>query len=368
MLAAELFGISKPADIEARWRRLEAVTPCSVFTSWTWVSAWLTRALQSHAVLAACVREGADTVALGLFVRSWGIERGVLVRRLHLHAVGRSEEDQVHVEFNGLLCDPRSLERVWPVLLAALENGSGSTWDQLEIPGAMECRQYENAAKSIAALVTSSAVPAPYVDLEPLRANSLRFVDVLSRKTRYDIRRAQSEYERAFGPAVLSVAVSEQQALEWLDELARLNERRQASLGARSSFSNPYFREFHRRIVRAGCAAHQAILLRATAGSVVVGYLYVLTDTRAAYLYQSGYDYDLLDGAGMPGYLCLPLAIEHFRVTERRYFEFLGGQELYKRKLSNGERTMHHVRLRRRTLPMRMVRLVESLAQKLRRP
>jgi CelD/BcsL family acetyltransferase involved in cellulose biosynthesis len=367
MVTVEVSKILDSDALESDWRRLEAEVACGVFTTWTWVGTWLRRALRDRSAVLVRAKAVDRTIALGIFVRSWGFFRGVPVRRMHLHAVGRTREDQVHIEFNSLVCDPARLPVVLPAVVRELACHETLVWDHLVVSGATDFRPYQSAANEVGAAFLVSAVPAPYVDLNKLRSHGATYVGALNRKVRYDVRRAIGAYTASLGAPVIETAGSAAEALLWLEQLALLNRRRQSALGAHSSFASAYFLNFHRDLVERSWPTPNVALLRVIAGSTVIGYLYLLLDGRSAYLYQCGYDYSLLENRGQPGYACLPLAIEYALAHGYETFEFLGGPELYKRKLSNAVRSMYYLTIRQRTLLGRLAGLAETLGRRLKR-
>jgi CelD/BcsL family acetyltransferase involved in cellulose biosynthesis len=89
--------------------------------------------------------------------------------------------------------------------------------------------------------------------------------------------------------------------------------------------------------------AGEVDLLRITAGSSTVGYLYNFIHRGRVYAYQSGFDYAGAGAHEKPGLTCHRLAIEHYLSEGMDSYDFLAGEDRYKASLANTSTDLHWV-------------------------
>ena len=158
------------------------------------------------------------------------------------------------------------------------------------------------------------------------------------------------EYER-FGTLALESATTPEQAEAFLSRLIGLHQAYWQGKGLPGAFANPFFVQFHTRLVRSrfGDGAIQLLVLRA--GDRIVGYLYNFVDRGRVYNYQSGYNYDLCaKPSGRPGLVAHALAVEFNRAQGHLRYEFMAGDSQYKQALGIGSTEMVWLVAQRRRL------------------
>ena len=206
------------------------------------------------------------------------------------------------------------------------------------------------AAKQAGAVVSHLPRPSPFVDLRAIPEGA-GYLDALSRNTRQQLRRSA----RAYGATRLERAATPLQALEFLDALAALHTASWQARGQPGAFAQPAFVRFHRDLSAQGTMSGAVDLLRVTAGTGVVGYLYNLRAAGWVCAYQGGFDYKDPPPHGRPGLLCHHLAIEAARAQGDTAYCFLAGDGRYKDSLSNARGTLHWLRLLPRWHPRALI-------------
>lgn len=309
------------------WTRLEASVPASFFQGWTWVGCLAEERYPDPVVLRA-ERDGV-LVGLALFNRRQGV--------LHLAESGDPARDRPFTEHNGPLAAD-------PAVAAALLRAAWA------VPG-MRGLVLGGVPPSLAAAAGGAEIrrqdrPAPTLDLAALRAAGGELLPRLSANTRQQIRRSDRFYaagealrlERAEGAAALDA---------WFPEILRLHEASWQRRGQAGAFATPWLTRFHRCLMERALAAGQLDLLRITGGRGLVGLLYNLRFRGVVYAYQSA----LADPAGQPqarpGLTCHALAIAEALRRGDRIYDFLAGDQRYKRSFSDGGVTLAWVELAR---------------------
>lgn len=310
------------AALAALWCGLEAEAgPIPPFRAWTWVGClaeerftdpWLVRA-----------EAGGRTIGLALFNRRGG--------RLALTESGDRVLDAPFVEHNGPLVVAGTGAEVAAMLMCAAW-GLGAR--RLVLSGVEEGL----AAAAGGVALRRQTRPAPFVDLDRVRQGGDPLAH-LSANARGQIRRSLRRFAEA-GEVVLARAESESEALAWLDALIALHQRSWQARGKPGAFADPFMRRFHRALVARALPHGEVDLLRLSAGERVLGYLYNLRRDGHVCAYQSGFDPAAADSHRKPGLVAHLLAIGRAAEEGAGLYDFLAGEDRYKRSLATGSRDL----------------------------
>jgi len=316
----------------ARWRKLEAAADPSAFQTWAWVGCNAAERFPDPLLAEAHDAEGLVAIAL------WNRRRSRLAGdTLWLHESGDPALDAVFTEHNDPLLARRAPDGLLAAMLqAALQPRDGRA-PRLMLSGIGSATR-DAALQSGAAVHPIAVRVAPYVDFS-LVPPGVAYIEQLSRNARQQLRRSDRAYAAA-GPLRIERAATAGQAEAFLDALMALHTATWAARGKPGAFATGAIRQFHRCLIQRG-APEMAELLRITAGDRVVGYLYNLVQGGRACAYQSGFDYGAAPPHGKPGLTCHHLAITMHHGRGGLSYDFLGGDDRYKRSLSNAERTLN---------------------------
>lgn len=326
-------------EVERDWRELESRSDRSFFISWSWIGTWLA-ALPSHVRPELLrVQSQGRTVALGVLVRRLLRRHGVLLSRaLFLNCTGDPQLDALTIEYNGLLSE-RGFEQEAAHSSVEFLLSRGD-WDEWFLDGLQDPGRFNRVLESGVRWVSRRHNKCHYVDLEALRRSGGEYLGLLGSKTRHNIRRSMREYE-TLGPLVLECAATPEQACAFLFRLGQLHQAYWQSKGLPGSFANPFFVEFHLRLVRSLFANGSIQLLCLRAGNEIVGYIYNLVDRGRVYNYQSGFNYDLCPKPnGRPGLVAHAYAVEFNRAQGHLCYDFMAGDSEYKQSLGVGSTDM----------------------------
>ena len=303
-------------QLEQEWRALEAQSAGEVFLSWPWIAATLIH--QRADSMLARVTCGSQTIGLGLLG-----QRG----HLYLNETGDAVQDRVMTEYNGLLTRQGCETEAAAAFLAGLGrrdlilSGVRVQWREA-------CRN-----QGLKTRLLRPPQTAPYAMLQTQPDDEL--LAGLTRNSRQQIRRSLRYYEQQ-GPLVLERAQDAPQALDWLDRLEVLHTSSWRQRGKTGAFSDPGFRDFHRRLIAASFAEGLPDLLRLRAGEAVLGYLYTLRWRGIAAAYQSGFRFEE-DAQARPGLVAHLLAMRLYRSEGLSTYRFLAGEARYKTSLATGQ-------------------------------
>lgn len=341
-LSARLTPFDARAGLSADWLDLQRRADCSFFQSWAWIGAWIEEQAEPQRLQILEVHDGNRLVALAaLGSRTLARHGFVRSRALLLHETGAAEEDRVSIEYNSLLSE-RGFEVAAVDAAVRLLAGTLRDWDEVLLSGVEERTigaWREAFARAGCAIVLRQASQSPLVDLDAVRARGSDYLVLLSANTRQQVRRTLRAYAR-LGELRVRAATDSESAKRYLDGLRALHDRRWSEKEQTGAFATEFAQRLHERLVGQGVTDGTVQMLCITAGAEVVGYLYNFVRAGHVYFYQSGFRY--LDSADLrPGLLGHYLAIMHNLECGNRIYDFLAGDQRYKRSLSTASANMY---------------------------
>jgi CelD/BcsL family acetyltransferase involved in cellulose biosynthesis len=353
--------------LQAWWRDLEAKADLTFFTSWSWIGPWLDilpTTLRKHLLIA---KQDGAIVGLGVVVKGRAhLMRAMPVMCWRLHATGIHDIDDLTIEYNGFLLDKRCANKVEQSMLDFLLKRTGIKRFEVSMGNARFADLADPAPKGI--LVRSNFRKSYLVNLERVRDTEGGFLATLSGNTRSQIKRSLNAYQGELGPIRVEPAQSEEQASAFFDELKSLHAQTWSERGKHSGFAtSPVAHRFHMALIANAFGKGEVQLLRISAGTSIVGYLYNFVHRGRVIFYQSGFNYGLLDKHDRPGLVCHALAIEHHGAhAGLHWYDFAAGDYRYKTSLAKHHEVQgSHVFQRDGLLP-RLDAAVRGLVQRVR--
>lgn len=347
------------AELGLRWRDLEQRSAGSFFQSWTWMGCLVAQRFPDPILVEAS--EDGRVVALALFNR---VQRWIGPALLYLGESGNAELDCPYIEQNGVLTEVGREEELTAQCLTRLMSSYDVVLSGIGGPVLA-------AIHRIAGLVAiRRAQASPFVDLRRLRETGADYLTERSANTRQQVRRSDRFYERS-GPIMIQQADSVAAAHAMLDEMATLHQMTWTARGRPGCFARPFFRRFHREILASGVPTGEVMLLKVACGDTPIGILYSFIHRGRVSAYQSGLVYCEHEAQAKPGLTCHHGAIRLALKQGFEIYDFLAGEDRYKRSLADtshqqiwaqiGCRSSAHMWLRqgmrlfRRTEPEAMV-------------
>jgi len=340
-------GVDDFAALGRRWRDLEQRADCSFFQSWTWYGCLAAERFTDPVLVEAT--EGGRTVALALFNR---VRRRFAPPDLHLGESGRADLDCPFIEQNGVLAEAGRAGELTAACLRAV-----ALRHRLILSGI----DHETlaAVRRAADLVWVRRIrSSPALDLARIRQSGSNYLATRSANTREQIGRSARFYERE-GSIETERADSYAVALRMLDELERLHQATWAARGLPGSFATPFFRRFHEALIAEALPRGEASILRISSGKTIIGVLYGFSFRRRMCAYQSGFNYGHPGSPAKPGLTCHRAAIQDALEQGYDRYDFLAGDDRYKRSLGDHAYPQHWVEAG----PFRSPRLLLRKAQ-----
>jgi CelD/BcsL family acetyltransferase involved in cellulose biosynthesis len=363
MIQVQLIDLPDAASLAVDWRALEASSEVSFFTSWSWIGSWLASLPSALRPRLLEARQQGRIVGLALLGQRRSRRHGfVHSRSLHLHSTGEPVHDAIAVEYNGfVVAQPFAAE----ALAAMLDHlvHEVHDWDEVYLPGLAQ--PPAGLAAAAAAGYRSEHKPAFLVDLALVRERHGDYPAVLSQQARYQIRKSEKACAK-LGPIALDAAATTEQALHYLEALKALHQPYWIARGAPGAFASTFANQFHQRLVGTAFERGEIQLLRITLGEQVLGYLYNFVHRGHVFNYQTGIDYSLLEGSVSPGLVCHARAVAHCAALGLEIYDFMAGEQRYKRTMSTRSTDMSWGVLQRKRLQFRAEDALRAVKQRLR--
>lgn len=329
-------------DIERCWTALAGRSPENPFLSDAWLLPWFEQISVHRSpvlvrILDARPGSGDGLMAFGVLHRATIRRRGLFRRtQLYLNEYPLGDNQMV-IEYNGLVCRPGCQGVAWQALMRWLAN-SYAQWDECCF-SAIEPEQTPAIAHAAASLgmvcLIDRCQRAPYGDLREPSWSAVEHAN-LSANRRRQIRRSLALYGQQYGPVTIRVVDALDEFEPFWQAMAACHARLWQARGHRGAFANPVWSEFNRAICRAGLANGTVQLLVITAGETPFGYLYNLVGGRQAFNIQSAFRYEH-DNRLRPGFVCHYLAMQLCHAAGLQKYHYLAGGEDYKVSLSARE-------------------------------
>jgi hypothetical protein len=318
------------------WQQLSAAGAPSYFVSWGWMKTWLDQLPQDIPLQCAVFHQGGIPRA-ACFLGYRRVARQKLFRSTAylLNETGSKRYDQLYIEYNACVANtasPVRFEEMVRLLPGEWEEIYLSGVDEAAFPGSSLSEPVEGCRLNV-----FYRLPSYYVDLHAV-ARGGNYPALLGSSTRSQLNRTYKLY-RERGVIQTHVAGCVGEALTFYEEMKQLHQAAWNARGGPGAFSNPWFDRFHQSLIRNRFEAGEIQLIRVSCGPSVVGILYNLVGDGRVYNYQSGLLYES-DNRIKPGYLCHGEAVLHNASLGRARYEFLGGGEEYKSRLSTGSGVM----------------------------
>ncbi len=350
-----LSSLEDSPALQEQWTELQSRADCSFFQSWGWIDNWIGALPPRLRPRPFEVRLDDRLVGLALLGRRTLWRRGILPSNaLFVSETGDPEFDCITVEHNGFLVD-RALSAT---IVQEATSGLAALklpWDELFISGVARdhVEDYVHGARSTGlCAVVKIEKPDHFVDCEGIRQSGGNYLEVLSRNTRYQIRRAMRAYEE-HAAIEFHVAQTLEQAKMYFDDLRRIHQQYWISKGLKGAFGSPFTLDLHRNLISRRFSNGEIQLAKICVGTNPIGYLYNFVWKGVVSNYQSAFVYDG-DGRLKPGLVSHCCAIQYNIKAGMKTYDLLMGNQRFKQNLATGRDKMAWIVLQKPRIRFRL--------------
>ncbi len=344
-------------QLERDWQALEPLAANSFFISWPWISCWLVSFEPENLAIYRFFDCG-SLIGIGLFSTRIDHRRGVFRSRvLRLHQTGDPDDDQVWVEYNGFLVHREYRERVhqafWEFLSSEAPN-----WDEVFFAGFSAEDRESLVERAGLPAVEHHQSPCLGVDLTQFASDD-DYLASLSKSTRWRVRRSLRGLE-ALGDLAIKEASSVEQSLELFAQAGELHLEK---WGSESGFNNQKFVGFHRKLIEANFSSGKVRLFGLRSNGELLGSFYFFFYEGTVYFYLCGLK-KFEDNNLRPGLVGHYMIIREFIKEGAAYYDFMAGEEQYKRSLGSVRETLHWFFLQRPKMKFQIENGLVALKQR----
>lgn len=316
------------------------------FTSWGWISTWLKSLPKSEKLYFVVAFLNDKPISVFFLSQKRTRLYGILpTKTFYVNSTGNPIWDQLYIEYNSILVIEGEETQI-PSLLSYI---SELSWDELIISGAdqrfIEKFKFTANPEGIYFFIDEEA-NSFFVDLKIVRENNMDFLSLLSANRRSQIRRSIKQYETTGGKIEVKAAQNVEEASFMFEQLVVFHQQEWLSRGLTGAFSNKYLYQFHCDLISSRFGSGEIQLLHIFNKDMTIGYLYNFVYEGRVLLYQSGFNYQAgTANAYRPGVVSHYYAIVYNASQNMLKYDFLAGDDAYKRGLSTGSEKMYWLRL-----------------------
>lgn len=256
-------------------------------------------------------------------------------------------DDATFIEYNSILIDPEitiSLESLLDLLPI-------NSWDEFRMircssiyqPNLILDNEMNNRYK-----ITIKKQKSYYVSLEKIRRNNNDYLALLSQNRRKQINRSIKEYDKMGGIKV-QIAENVDDALKIFDELIELQQKRWADRESKGSLSNEYIINSHKTLISTRIKHGEIQLMKVSTGNHTIGCAYNFVYNGKVLCADSGCNY-LPENYYLPGFVCDYFAIMHNAMNGLYSYDFMYGEQEYKKSLSTDYDEIYDIIVQKKSL------------------
>ena len=351
-------------ELEPAWREIQDAGGVSdPMYTWEWMSTWWEIFGGGCSLCALILREAGRVVAIAPFVRrKVRMNRFFPFRRLELMGTGEPERDEVYSEYVDLPVRPgvESRRRGMVESLAdeLLNVNREHRWDDLVL--------HRVRPDSVAYVALRKQAEQRGLSVSHLSSGVCHFVTLPSTVEEYEsqlsghrrkrIRRGIRCLEK-MGEVHFAKAETVEHALATLDLLAGLHQARWTARGAAGNFASTLFTEFHRRFIQRTFSLGWPELWSLRVDGEPIACRYNIRYQGKIASYTSGMK-AVDDKRVAPGVLTYYFAIKAAVESGAKEYNFMLGDQLNKKSLSNATRELVTLRIVRSSVKERLRRAV----------
>jgi len=354
-------------DTKRIWQSIEQNAETNFYLSWFWMENWLKSLSEPESIEKVGVKGKTNNLnkdvniifiyaeknAIPVFCYFLGLQTNIInkiirTKRAYLNKVGDKKQDIITIEYNGILIDKYFAASGFTDVFK-----SSVKWDEL-IAQFVTPDQKKYFLKHN--LYWNSRLEeddkAFKIELDKVKQYNNDLLPLLSNNRRYQIRRTIKAYQQE-GSIEYELSTTLDQKLNYFNDLKKMHQEHWQQKGRSGSFSYKYYTQFHERLIKNHYKKSRVEIFTLRCGKSPIGYLYFLIEGKNVYFYQSGFQYR--DGNNFrPGLLSHYFAINHYAKLGFETYDFLVGDDDYKKSLSTEIYHMKSYRLRKNKIRFKL--------------
>jgi len=310
----------------------------SPFSTWEWVSNYEKILMGSNEKLnLICMsNEREELIAVAPFVikkeRKYGLEFNII------ELIGG--DGRLAADYMDIIVDPEYLEEVKRRLMNYLTGGTDIKWDLIRWSGILDDSKCWDIVRQLKNEGYESAEEAmdicPYI---PLPNTWEEYLNTLSKKSRYNVRKKRRELEKEYKDSLFSVVGDEASLAKAMEWTCQLHRKRMRMKGIDGFSTSSEFWTFQKEVAKEFLAQGWLFLGVLEVDGSPVSCQYGFRFNNKLFHYQTGLDPDYEKHS--TGLISTGFMIENAVKEKLREYDFLRGREDYKFHWTQDVRTIY---------------------------
>lgn len=333
--------------------------PHSYYLSWPWAEIWI-ESLDPDCNLILVVGYKSESPVIAFFLGSKTTNRHKFFkyRQVAVNQTLIPDVDIIWIEYNSILISPEitiTLESILDLLPIG-------PWDEFRI---IRCSSiYQPNLILNDHLIKKydfnlERCESFYVDLNKVRRNNNDYLALLSQNRRQQIRRSIKEYEK-MGEIRVDIAQSPEEALNLFEELTHIHQKSWTERGHPGALRGSYIINFHKNLISRRFMHREIQLIKVSAGDYTIGCIYNLISDGNVFFYTCGFNY-LTGNVYRPGLVCHYYAITHNARMGLSSYDFLEGEDSYRKTLSTDYNEMDTIIVKKKSMKYKIENVLLNL-------
>lgn len=302
------------------------VSPCSFFSQSHWIKAWLRSIDECPNAFVFSISGKAIGLAL---VGTRTFSSLLPFREGFLNQTGLLDEDQIWVEYNEVYCNEEYKTQCTNALLQAFFKCPSNL--RLTISMVSDSSLWHTSIRNNVFKHSSKRVFGYKANLDSWCDNREEF-NFISSNTRRHLARSLKTLNEYFGNIKFTFA-SRDQATTYFYELGKFHIKKWGPTNEGSGFNNPKFISHHLNFIENNWS--NVDLIKVSAGNHLLGFVYNIIQESTVYFYCSGINHEATHKHVKPGYTIHHQLMIHYKNNGYEWYDFLGGENQYKKSLSD---------------------------------
>ncbi len=345
--SAVIYQVESVEQVKDIWLALEGESEGGFFHSWYWMSPWLEMVLGKTPVYFFVCRTGENPYSCCLLTLCPAHRKKNLVRTLQLQINEYLAPGYDMIKaYNGLLTRKGQAEQAWHMFFKAVD-GFSNKWDEILLSALLpdDYQLITNIHHGFR-LDVEKTTYCWMKELDPSSSSSEALLLSCKKKSRKQLKQSIAAFTEVCAPE-LTAATDTRMALDYFRQMEQIHTERWQAVGEKGSFANPYWTQFHTRIISNCFDSGVILMFKVSCGDTVLGYLYGHYYRSRVYMHQTGFAL-MDDNRFRPGYVSHFEAMRHCAAMGAISYDLLPDvAESYKKFFTQPDPPLQRVLLKR---------------------
>ena len=321
-----VYAVGACEQVKPFWLELEQECDCDFFHSWHWMSSWLEMVLDKTSVYCFIYRQNDVVCSICMVTLCKSQRKKGLIRTLQLQLNEYLEPGLDMIKaYNGLLCREGTEKKSWEMFIEAAKRFNRQ-WDEILLSSISVSDQGLIQDIDHRLGIDLHRMAYRWVkDLSDQHACENTLLSTCKKKSRKQLKQSLNAFAEQCHIQIVA-AENVETAMSYFEEMKEIHTRRWQAAGEDGSFANPYWVDFHKRLISNSFEQGIILMIRISCDEANLGYLYGHHYREKVYMHQTGFT--LMDeNKFRPGYVSHFEAMRYCAALGAKSYDFLPDDE-----------------------------------------